>query len=120
MRSRRGHFCRVGDLVRDPLVSGADCTTLTRIALPEFLLGGRRGFGSSRPSRSRRPQGTTRRSVARVDHRDVVGVKPRVSRHQRESFMERLGDEEAVERITMMQRKARDGEAMVRGQSEHT
>ena len=31
-----------------------------------------------------------------------------------------LGDEKPVERVTVMQRKARDGEAMVGGQSEHT
>src|SRR5215217_2218888 len=58
--------------------------------------------------------------VARVDHRDVVCMKPRVSRDQRESFLPRLSDEQPVERITVMKRKARDGEAMVRGQSEHT
>ena len=58
--------------------------------------------------------------VARVDHRDVVCMKPRVSRDQRESFLPRLSDEQPVERITVMQRKARDGEAMVGRQREHT
>ena len=53
-----------------------------------------------------------------VEHRHVISVNPRVGGHERESFLPRLGDEQPVERVAVMQRKARDGESMVCGQSE--
>ena len=45
-------------------------------------------------------------------------MNARVGGHERESVLPSLGDEQPVEGIAVMQRKACDGESMLRGQSE--
>jgi hypothetical protein len=57
-------------------------------------------------------------SGQRVEHRDVVRHDRRVGGHEGESVLPCLGDEQPVERITVMRRQRRDREAVVRRQAE--
>ena len=107
-----GHFCGVGDLVRDLVPAAYGRFDGTRIRCS--------GKNQNRPARRFREARRRSFSRARVEHCDIVCMKPHVSRHQRESLMPRLGDEEPVEWITVMHRKARDSKAMVGRESEHT